>query len=149
MAIHNLIHEDSIGVMASAMEPHAIISPPIGTNPSCIFLLHIMELIKPPAAIPPLAANINHAISVPKPNQQLEEPLPIELAQRLKTQQNPTLYKKWNRLLQEEKMGMKIDKSLKKKLKKTFHKMFISNYLEQLAQYFYLGKATEQKFIEN
>lgn len=41
-----------------------------------------------------------------------------ELEFGLKTQQDPNLYKKWNRLLQEEKMGMKIDKKLKKDLKK-------------------------------
>ena len=39
--------------------------------------------------------------------------------------------------------------TVKEKLKKIFHKMFINNYLEQLVLYFYLGKVIELKFIEN
>ena len=39
--------------------------------------------------------------------------------------------------------------TVKEKQKKIFHKMFMNNYLEQLMQYFYLGKVIEQKFTES
>jgi pyruvate,orthophosphate dikinase len=47
--------------------------------------------------------------------------------------------------------GLIVDfkRTVKEKAKKDFPKMFISNYWEQLVQYFCLGKVIEQKFIEN
>ncbi len=41
-----------------------------------------------------------------------------ELEFGLKAQQDPELFRKWNNLLQREKMGMKVDRKLKKNLKK-------------------------------
>ena len=47
--------------------------------------------------------------------------------------------------------GLIVDfkRTVKEKTKKIFLKMFLSNYLGQLVQYFYRGKVIEQKFIEN
>lgn len=63
-----------------------------------------------------------------------------ELEFGLKTQQDPTLYKKWNTILQREKMGLDVDKSVKRKLKKQIDEIQLNKQTKTRAAHHAAGE---------